>query len=496
MLFNSFDFLIFFPVVTLAYFLLPHRFRWMLLLAASCYFYMAFIPVFILILAFTVAVDYVAGIAIENSQGKRRKQYLIASIIANVGVLFVFKYFNFFNQNFAALADFLHWNYSLESLALVLPIGLSFHTFQSLAYTIEVYRGRQKAERHFGIFALYVMFYPQLVAGPIERPQNLLHQFHEKHRADLLRIGSGLQLMVYGFFKKLFIADNLALFVNAVYEHPGEFVAPSFVIAAVLFAFQLYCDFSGYSDIAIGSARVMGIQLTENFRQPYFSRSIGEFWRRWHISLSGWFRDYFFTPLAHARVSTTRSWLYVSVILTFLVTGLWHGAGWTFVIMGALHGCAIVIELATKKWRDGIAKYTLLTRVPRIHALFQIIFTFMLVSVSWVFFRSPDVATAMYMIKEMFFGWGSIPAGLTQGEFLSRYVFMGKSENDLYFALAGVMTLLVGEYLFVSGYLARMLETKNVLLRYSLRWFLVATALLLIIVLSKTESQQFIYFQF
>ena len=280
MLFNSLNFLIFFPVVTTIYFILPHKFRWLLLLLASCYFYMSFVPVFILILAFTITVDYFAGMYIEAAVGKRKKQLLIASIIANVGVLFIFKYFNFANQNIAELAHFLDWNYTLEGLSLILPIGLSFHTFQSLSYTIEVYRGRQKAERKFGIFALYVMFYPQLVAGPIERPQNLLHQFYIKHELDWQRIGSGLELMLYGFFKKLFIADNLAPFVNQVYDHPADYNAISFIIATVFFAFQIYCDFSGYSDIAIGAARVMGIRLMQNFRQPYFSQSVGEFWRR------------------------------------------------------------------------------------------------------------------------------------------------------------------------------------------------------------------------
>ena len=222
MLFNSFNFLTFFVLVTTAYFLLPHRWRWVLLLAASCYFYMAFVPLFILILFLTITIDYIAGIAIEESEGRRKKSFLILSILANIGVLFIFKYFNFFNQNITELAQFLNWNYSLESLSIILPIGLSFHTFQSLAYTIEVYRKKQKAERHLGIFALYVLFYPQLVAGPIERPQNLLHQFREYHSFNLSRIGRGLELMLYGYFKKLVIADNLAIYVNAVYNNPGE----------------------------------------------------------------------------------------------------------------------------------------------------------------------------------------------------------------------------------------------------------------------------------
>jgi D-alanyl-lipoteichoic acid acyltransferase DltB (MBOAT superfamily) len=259
MLFNSFSFFVFFPLVTGLYFLLPHRQRWALLLAASCVFYMYFIPKYLLILAFTIVVDYFAGLLIENARGGRRRMCLGLSIIANVGVLALFKYFNFLNENLTALAHFLGWNYSMSTLSLVLPVGLSFHTFQAMSYTIEVYRGNQKAERHFGIYALYVMFYPQLVAGPIERPQNLLPQFRQKHNFNYERVTSGLRLMAWGLFKKTVVADRLALFVNKVYAEPGSFDGPVLVLATLFFAFQIYCDFSGYSEIAIGSARVMDL---------------------------------------------------------------------------------------------------------------------------------------------------------------------------------------------------------------------------------------------
>src|SRR6186997_162690 len=222
MLFNSFTFLIFFPVVVTIYFVMPHRLRWAWLLAASCYFYMAFIPVYILILFFTIAVDYAAGILIEDAQGTKRRMFLIMSIVANVGVLAIFKYFNFLNANARAIAEVFHWPYGMPALHIILPIGLSFHTFQAMSYTIEVYRGRHKAERHFGIYSLYVMFYPQLVAGPIERPQNLLHQFRERYDFDYDRVVSGLRLMVWGLFKKVVIADRLALVVDTVYNDPHE----------------------------------------------------------------------------------------------------------------------------------------------------------------------------------------------------------------------------------------------------------------------------------
>ncbi len=301
MLFNSLEFVIFFPVVTLLYFLLPHRFRWLHLLAASCVFYMFFIPAYILILAFTIVIDYFAGILIENARGKSRKIFLATSLAANIGVLFVFKYYNFFSENLAQIASLLNVEYALPALSILLPVGLSFHTFQAMSYTIEVYRGNQKAERHFGIYALYVMFYPQLVAGPIERPQSLIHQFYERHDFDSNRVSNGLKLMLWGLFKKIVVADNLAVFVDAVYNQPRAWDGVNLIIATIFFAFQIYCDFSGYSDIAIGAAEVMGFKLMTNFNRPYHSKSISEFWKRWHISLSTWFRDYLYIPLGGNR---------------------------------------------------------------------------------------------------------------------------------------------------------------------------------------------------
>ncbi|MFL5801417.1 MAG: MBOAT family O-acyltransferase, partial [Roseiflexaceae bacterium] len=281
MLFNSLQFCAFFFVVTSLFFILPHRWRWLLLLAASCYFYMAFIPIYILILILIIIIDYIAGIFIERAQGNTRKYLLVVSIVANVGVLFVFKYFNFLASSLTGIVSVISQQAVLPiSLRLILPIGLSFHTFQSMSYTIEVYRGNQKAERHFGIYALYVMFYPQLVAGPIERPQNLLHQFRERHDFDYQRVTDGLKLMAWGMFKKVVIADRLAVFVNEIYQSPRGYQGWLLIIGTVFFAFQIYCDFSGYSDIAIGAAQVMGFKLMNNFRRPYFATSIADFWTR------------------------------------------------------------------------------------------------------------------------------------------------------------------------------------------------------------------------
>lgn len=403
MLFNSLPYFLFFPLVVSFYFLLPHRFRWLLLLVASCGFYMYFIPKYILILGFTIVVDYFAGLLIENASGARRKLCLGFSILANVGVLVLFKYFDFLNESLEALARFAGWNYSIGALALVLPVGLSFHTFQAMSYTIEVYRGRQPAERHFGIYALYVMFFPQLVAGPIERPQNLLPQFRVVHHFDYDRVTQGLKLVAWGLFKKTVVADRLALFVNPVYATPGQFEGPVLTLATLSFAFQIYCDFSGYSDIALGSARVLGFRLMRNFDRPYHAASISEFWRRWHISLSSWFRDYLYYPLGGNRVPA-QQWA-INILLVFLVSGLWHGANWTFVVWGALHGLYLLAGAGTKGLRTGIIKRMGLTGAPALRH-FGVLNTFLLVSFAWIFFRAASLQDAWTIISRLGLGWG------------------------------------------------------------------------------------------
>lgn len=479
MLFNSFQFFLFFPLVTIAYFTLPHRYRWMLLLAASCCFYMAFIPVYILILFFTITVDYVAGIAIEDAQGTRRKTFLIASIAANVGVLAFFKYFNFLNANLAGLAAVLHWNYPMAMLDILLPIGLSFHTFQSLAYTIEVYRGKFKAERHLGIFALYVMFYPQLVAGPIERPQNLLPQFHTQHTFEYRRVTDGLKLMAWGFFKKLVIADRLAILVNQVYAHPGDYQGLALIVATIAFAFQIYCDFSGYSDIAIGAAQVMGIRLMKNFDRAYFSQSISEFWRRWHISLSTWFRDYLYIPLGGNRAGAARWQL--NLFVTFLVSGLWHGANWTFVAWGALHGFYFLLAIWAAPVHDRFVRTIGLTRVPWLHQLVQMTVTFALVAFAWIFFRAETIADALYIATHLLSGLS--PTGLFD---------LGLSRLEFGIAVAALVVLFGVEFLQRHGSLRERLARQPVWVRWAAYYALVMSILLL----GNFTQQTFIYFQF
>jgi D-alanyl-lipoteichoic acid acyltransferase DltB (MBOAT superfamily) len=484
-LFNSFTFLIFFPVVATIYFVLPHRFRWAWLLVSSCYFYMAFIPVYILILFFLIGIDYAAGILIEGAVGSRRRSYLIMSIVANVGMLAVFKYFNFLNANAHVIAEVFHWPYGVPALNIILPIGLSFHTFQAMSYTIEVYRGRHKAEHHLGIYAVYVMFFPQLVAGPIERPQNLIHQFYEKHYVDYARVADGLKRMAWGLFMKVVIADRLARYVNVVYNNPNSYEGLTLVVATFFFALQIYCDFAGYSHIAIGAAEVMGFKLMRNFNRPYLSRSISEFWSRWHISLSSWFRDYVYIPLGGNRVSTPR-WYY-NLFVTFLLSGLWHGANWTFVIWGALNGFYLISSLVTRSVRDRIAAMTGLMRYPPLHAVIRVLVTFTLTCFAWVFFRAGSLHDAAHIISHTF-------VRPTPHQFLPDGLRAeGITKLEVAFSSLLILGLMAYETVGSRINLRGRFELQPAWVRWPAYYALCMSIWLLGI---STEAKAFIYFQF
>lgn len=407
MLFDSIPFVIFFVFVFFLYFTISFKWQRMLLLVASSYFYMAFIPQYILVLFFLITIDYILGIKIERSFGRTRTLFLIISIVTNVGTLFFFKYFNFFNQNIATLANALHWNYSLESLAIILPIGLSFHTFQSLAYIFEVYKGRFNAERNFLTYSLYVMFFPQLVAGPIERPANLLPQLRIAHEFNYNMAISGLKLMLWGFFKKIVIANNLAVLVDFVYGHLDTSNGSVVLLTVFTFAIVLYADFSGYSDIAIGSARMLGIELMQNFRQPYFSKSIAELWRRWHISLSSWFKDYVYYPLVWNKKEWGASWMYCAIVITFILTGVWHGAGWNFIVMGLLFGLFICFGSWTKKPREKLWDIVGIKSDCAYRIIIGASTTFTLTAFTWIFFRADNLTQALLVIKQLFTNWGN-----------------------------------------------------------------------------------------
>jgi len=486
MLFNSPEFAIFFVVVTFLYFVLPHKARWFLLLAASCYFYMTFVPVYIFILAFTIIVDYCAGILIENSTGRRRKTWFVVSLVANIGILVVFKYFNFFGHNLNVLAHYFKYKNPIPPLNIILPIGLSFHTFQAMSYTIEVYRGNQRAERHLGIYSLYVMFYPQLVAGPIERPQNLLHQFKEKHRFKYENITKGLRLMAWGLFKKVVIADRIAVIVNDVYADPHHYNAISLLFAVVLFSFQIYCDFSGYSDIAIGAARAMGFHLMKNFDNPFQSRSVAEFWRRWHISLSSWLNDYLYLPLSISFRDQGKLGVVAALLFTFFLAGLWHGANWTFVIYGLANGAALVYEFYTRKIRKKI-----LHKLPAIPVmLITQVLTWFFVACTWIFFRSPNTHTGFYICKRIF---TELPQALLQ-LLHPRSCFREFSISgiDIAYFLILMCGLTIFQWLQSSiGLIDRFNKSP-----FWLRWSAYFIVIYMILVLGVFNNTRFIYFQF
>lgn len=476
MLFNSIEFLIFFSIVVPLYFVLPHRFRWLMLLCASCVFYMFFVPSYILILLITISIDYLAAIYIYRTTGYTKKLLLIVSIVSTCFILFIFKYIDFALGSLNSILSFTGSGSPIPLLRIVLPIGLSFHTFQSLSYVVEVYRGRQKPEHHFGIYSLYVMFYPQLVAGPIERPQNLLHQFYERHSPDPDRISNGLKLLLWGFFKKLVVADRLAIYVNAVYNNQTSHSGITLLVATVFFAFQIYADFSGYSDIAIGTARVMGFNLMNNFNRPYFAKSIREFWQRWHISLSTWFRDYLYIPLGGSRVGRLH-WCY-NIAVVFIVSGLWHGANWTFLIWGMLHGMFLIFSNLTEKLRQYLARWINGSYFSRFYEFIRMTITFGLVTLAWVFFRSNTVSDAFDILHKIFLLHGELYIGTPS-------IFM--------YCILGIATLVLAD--FRNEYLPRsisLFDNDNFLIRL----LSYSGATITILVFGVFDGGQFIYFQF
>lgn len=485
MLFNSFEFFLFFPIVTILYFVLPHRFRWFLLLAASCFFYMFFKPIYVLILGFTIVIDYYAGLLIEAAPNQRKRHfYLILSLVANIGVLAIFKYYNFLNDNITGLFGLVGVEVDIPILKILLPIGLSFHTFQAMSYTIEVYRGNQKAEKHFGIYALYVMFYPQLVAGPIERPQNMLHQFHEKKTFNREMAVSGFKLILLGMFKKIVIADRLALIVDPVFNNPHAHTPLNITIASVFYAFQIYCDFSAYSEIAIGSARVMGFDLMRNFNFPYSANNLTDFWRRWHISLQTWFNDYLFKPF----VTEKRDWgkwaVVIGLLLTFSISGLWHGAAWTFVMWGFMHSVVMAYEFVTKKQRSKLAKRT----SPKLFNFVGHVFLAIFLVLAYVFFRANSIADAFFICGQLFHVFDGLSLSLIKNT-LRPYGVL-EYEYMLSFVLLFGLIMMHGTklYYYIEGNFNR----QHVLTR----WTVYVGAVMIIAILGIFGRNNFIYFQF
>ncbi|MBI1184812.1 MBOAT family protein [bacterium] len=396
MFFNSLEFLIFLPIVVLVYYLLPARWRWLWLLAASYYFYMSWKAIYALLIIGSTLVDFFAAKFIYQTHKKRHKQlWLGLSLLTNLGLLAVFKYYNFFRGEAAEWLVAHQLENWLPVLQLALPVGISFYTFQTLSYTIDVYYGRNKPEKHFGIFALYVSFFPQLVAGPIERFSHLGGQLKEYHPLVYSNFANGFRLVLFGLFVKMAIADNVSPIVDQVYEQYAKLSSQSIATGLFFYALQIYADFYGYSLIAVGAARLLGISLVDNFKAPYLARSVNEFWKRWHISLTTWFREYLYLPLGGNRVTHFR-WL-SNIMIVFVVSGLWHGANWTFIIWGAIHGLIYLLENLFGKI-TGIKTKNL----PRWLQLLAGAKTFVVVVLAWVYFRAPDFETANDILAKLF----------------------------------------------------------------------------------------------
>lgn len=488
MLFNSLQFVVFFPIVIILYFIIPHNKRWILLLIASYYFYMCWKVDYIILIMISTLIDYVCSNKMSKINEKpKKKKWLLISIFSNLGILFGFKYFNFFSQNIQSLFDNYNIFFEMPFFNALLPVGISFYTFQTLSYTIDVYNNKTTAQKHLGVFAVYVSFFPQLVAGPIERSNHLLPQFFKKHDFNYLRVKAGCQKMLWGFFKKIVIADNLAILVDGVYNNVDNYSGLTLIVATIFFTFQIYCDFSGYSDIAIGTAKVMGFELRENFKRPYFSKSIREFWQRWHITLSTWFRDYVYIPLGGNR--TVKWKWYYNLIITFLVSGLWHGANWTFVIWGALHGSFLIFAIIFAQPKEKINQF-IKNRNIFLNKIFDVSITFILVAFAWIFFRSNNINDAIYVIGNLNF---NVTELLNLGELNMQFRGLGLFKEDIIKCMFLILMLCLYSTYERSEDVWKKLQKKPRWIRWSIYYILVYGILF---VAPHSNVNNFIYFQF
>ncbi|MBO5060132.1 MAG: MBOAT family protein [Clostridia bacterium] len=490
MLFNSLQFLIFFPIVTLVYFLIPHKIRYLWLLAASYYFYMCWNPEYALLMATSTFITYLSGIFIERGKTPLARKITVGvSFTLNLAILFYFKYFYFTMDNINAIRELLGMSVLTPRFDVILPVGISFYTFQALSYTMDVYRGELEPEKNPLKYALFVSFFPQLVAGPIERSKNLLTQVSERHYFDYNRVRRGLLMMLWGFFLKLVIADRAAILVNTVYDAAENYSGLMLVLATIAFAVQIYCDFASYSIIARGAARVMGFELMKNFEQPYFSASIAEFWRRWHISLSSWFKDYLYIPLGGNRKGRLRK--YINLMTVFLVSGLWHGASWNYVIWGAVHGVYQIAGGVSGNLRRFVCAILNIDRNTTHYKWFQRIFTFVLVCFAWIFFRSESLTQALLIIKRIFTAfepWSLYGGGITS------MGLDGANLVVLVMSLAVLFFVSSGEHKGSS--LGDRIETMHIFARWPIYLALIFSVLIFGIYGPGFAASQFIYFQF
>ena len=466
MLFNSFIYLLFFPIVCIIYFIIPHKVRWMFLLVTSYFFYMNWEPIYAILILLSTSITYLCAYHIDKTGNiKRRKILLLLSILLNFGILFLFKYYNFLTDSIFGVLTYCGIRVHFPEFKLLLPVGISFYTFQAVGYSIDVYYKKLKHETHFGKYALFVSFFPQLVAGPIERATNLLPQFSKKIKFDYNKAIEGTKLIIWGYFMKVVVADRLSIYVDSVYSNSNMHSSISLIVATLFFAFQIYCDFGGYSNIAIGCAKILGFDLMTNFKRPYFAKNCSDFWHRWHISLSTWFKDYVYIPLGGNRVSKNRK--YLNLMITFVVSGLWHGANWTFVIWGALNGLFQVIL--------NVFRFKIIKLENRIVTLFHIVTTFILINFTWIFFRANNLNHAISIIRRIFTEPGSI--------------FIGDNQGFIY-SLFGILMLLTKD--FIDEYAITLPYANKKTSKYV--WY--STLTILILLIGVFDGSQFIYFQF
>lgn len=473
MLFNSIAYFIFLPIVLFIFFIIPQKWRWLWLFIVSCYFYAYFIPVYLFILFFIIIIDYFAGINIEKQQGKIRKTLLIVSLGANISVLAFFKYYNFLNDNITIVLQYLGYKNSIPPLNWVLPIGLSFHTFQAMSYTIDVYNKQQKAEQHLGYYALYVMYFPQLVAGPIEKATRLIPQLKAKHFFSYERCLSGSRLIIWGLFKKVVIGDTLGAYIQTVFSDLHNYTGLSLLICCFFYVYQVYCDFSGYTDIAIGSSKILGINLMTNFNKPFNARTYPELWSRWHISLTTWFREYLYIPLGGNKVSKKR-W-YINILIVYIVMGVWHGSAWTCVGFGLFHGLINIFSVHTKDYRFKLEQKLKLNKFPLLNKTIDRLLVFCLFALAAIILRCPTLNDFVYLATHIFtfstsnINWESLTYILILISIFEAIQSFQKDEDKEPFT-----------------------NMPNLFLRFTVYLFLIYS----IILFGNKQAESFIYFQF
>jgi alginate O-acetyltransferase complex protein AlgI len=477
MLFNSLDFAFFLPIIFILYWSLNKNLKIqnLLLLVSSYYFYSCWNYKFLFLLIFSTSLDYYTGIKMfEAKTNTIKKTWFWASIIINLGFLGIFKYYNFFIESFANAFTLFGLKINYSTLNVILPVGISFYTFHGLSYVIDIYKNRITPEKNFVNYSVFVSYFPLLVAGPIERATHLLPQIKEKRSFNYAKSVDGLRQILWGIFKKVVIADNCAEYANLIFENSSDYQGSTLFLGALLFTFQIYGDFSGYSDIALGTSRLFGIELIKNFSFPYFSRDIAEFWRRWHISLSTWFRDYLYIPLGGSKVGTLKK--VRNTFIIFIVSGFWHGANWTFIMWGFLNALYIMPSIIFNTNRNNLGVVAQNSFFPNLKELISILFTFLLTTFAWIFFRANNITDAFKFIQGIF----------------HKSILSIPEEKPVYVILMILIMIFIEWLGRRDDYaLKTILNKKNTFVRWSFY-----IALIILTVLFENKNQQFIYFQF